>query len=511
MSMEDMFTWTGRWPTLNAPKKPAMIKLRSPVAIFLALGLTAIHSLTAQEIFRADWASLSRYKVPDWYRDAKFGIFIHWGVYSVPSFGSEWYPHEMYQKGSAIYQHHLQTYGPPSQFGYKDFIPLFRAEKFNADQWASLFRRAGARYVVPVAEHHDGFAMYHTRLSPWNAYNMGPKRDVIGELAAAVRRQHLVFGLSSHRIEHWFFLHGGRLFDSDVNDPRYEAFYGPARDEKDSLSPEFMNDWLLRCVELVNNYKPQLFWFDWWIEQPAMEPYRKSFASFYYNQGLAWHQGVVLNYKNKSFPDSAAVLDLERGKMAGIRPLPWQTDDAVGYQSWGYVQGEKYKSVQYIVDELIDIVSKNGNLLLNIGPRSDGTIPPEQQQLLLGVGKWLAVNGRAIYGTRPWKVFGEGPTENIGGSFIDSKVKGFTAQDIRFTTRGDTLFAIVLVLPLSGESIRISNLGAAAGNGSPVRVLLLGSAEKISWSQEAGALLIRAPRSFPSDHAAAFQIQLRQH
>ncbi|HXB43225.1 MAG TPA: alpha-L-fucosidase, partial [Puia sp.] len=375
--------------------------------------MTIIFSpLLGQDKFQPTWESLSKYECPDWYRDGKFGIFIHWGVYSVPAFGSEWYPRQMYQQGSDEFKHHVEKYGPQNKFGYKDFIPLFTAQKFDPVQWADLFKKAGAKYVVPVAEHHDGFAMYNTSLSKWTAYNMGPKRDIIGELSEAVRNKGLVFGLSSHRIEHWFFFNQGRKFDSDVNDVAYQDFYGPARQENDPLTTEYMNDWLLRATELVNKYKPQLFWFDWWIEQPAMEPYRKSFAAYYYNQGLQWDKGVVLNYKNKSFPDSAAVLDLERGKLEGIRPLAWQTDDAVGFKSWGFIDGEKYKSPQYVVDELSDIVSKNGNLLLNIGPRSDGTIPEEQQQLLLAIGNWLGINGEAIYGTRPWKIFGEGPTEN---------------------------------------------------------------------------------------------------
>jgi len=475
----------------------------------LVLCSLMVSSLSAQERFQADWSSLVHYQIPDWYRDAKFGIFIHWGVYSVPAFGSEWYPHEMYQQGSDIFKHHIATYGTQDKFGYKDFIPLFKAEKFNPDQWADLFRRSGAKYVVPVAEHHDGFAMYNTSLSKWNAFNMGPKRDIIGELAEAVRKQGLVFGLSSHRIEHWFFMNGGRQFPSDVSDPAFADFYGPARTEKDTPTAEYMNDWLMRSIELVNKYKPQLFWFDWWIEQPAMEAYRKSFAAYYYNQGLLWNKGVVINYKNKSFPDSAAVLDLERGKMAGIRQPAWQTDDAVGFKSWGYINGENYKSVQYLVDELIDIVSKNGNLLLNIGPRSDGTIPEEQQELLLSIGKWLEINGEAIYGTRPWKIFGEGPTENIGGSFIDGKVQRFSSADIRFTTHGDWLYAIELEIPKSATEIRINNLSLGSGNGKIASIDLLGSQEKISWSQREDALVIRSPKSFPSGQAAAFKIRFK--
>lgn len=239
----------------------------------------------------------------------------------------------MYQKGTKEFKHHIETYGPQNKFGYKDFIPMFKAEKFNPQQWVALFKKAGAKYVVPVAEHHDGFAMYKTALSKWNAYDMGPKRDVIGELAAEVRKQGLIFGLSSHRIEHWFFMNGGRTFESDVLDPKYDDFYGPAREENETPSPEFINDWLLRNTELVNNYHPQLFWFDWWIEQPAMDPYRKSFTSFYYNKGLEWNKGVVPNYKNNAYPDGTAVLDIERGKLSGIRKLPCQTDDAIGNQS----------------------------------------------------------------------------------------------------------------------------------------------------------------------------------
>ena len=242
----------------------------------------------AQERFQSTWASLEKYQTPDWFRDAKFGIFIHWGVYSVPAFENEWYPRNMYQKDSKEYKHHIEKYGLQNKFGYKDFIPMFKAEKFDPDAWVELFKKAGAKYVVPVAEHHDGFAMYNTALSKWNAYNMGPHRDIIGELAEATRKANLIFGLSSHRIEHWWFMGGGHYFDSDVNDSSYDAFYGPAvkynpfdsTSKKIPISTEYMNDWLLRDVELVEKYHPQLFWFDWWIEQKEMEPYRKSFASF---------------------------------------------------------------------------------------------------------------------------------------------------------------------------------------------------------------------------------------
>ena len=467
-----------------------------------------IFSLHAQDRYQANWESLKKYTVPDWFRDAKFGIFIHWGVYSVPAFGSEWYPREMYQQGSKEFKHHVETYGSQTKFGYKDFIPMFKAEHFDPEQWVALFKKAGAKYVVPVAEHHDGFAMYNTALSKWNAFEMGPKRDVIGELAAEIRNQGLIFGLSSHRIEHWFFMNGGRRFDSDVLDSKYNDFYGPAREETETPSPEYMNDWLLRNTELVNNYHPQLFWFDWWIEQPAMDPYRKSFAAFYYNKGLEWGKGVVINYKHTSYPDNTAVLDLERGKLAGIRELPWQTDDAIGNNSWGYAAGNTFKDARYVVTNLIDIVSKNGNLLLNIGPRSDGTITDEETAVLLQTGKWLDMNGEAIYGSRPWILFGEGPTESASGSFADQK-KPFTAEDIRFTT--EVWFFICYYLGLPIAKTMIKSLGSHSGNGIVERIELVGANEKLVWKQNADVLVIEPSKNYPSGIAAVYKLTLKKN
>src|SRR5579859_2200128 len=206
----------------------------------------AIRQVIASGPFDQNWEALKEYRIPAWYEDGKFGIFIHWGLYAVPAFGNEWYPRSMYLPDNAAYKHHLETYGPHTEFGYKDFIPLFTAEKFDPDEWANLFRRAGAKFVVPVAEHHDGFALYDTALSEWNAARMGPKRDIIGELATAVRKQWLTFGLSSHRAEHWWFFNGGMGFDSDVQDARYAGFYGPAQPETLQPNEEFLDDWLLR-------------------------------------------------------------------------------------------------------------------------------------------------------------------------------------------------------------------------------------------------------------------------
>lgn len=467
----------------------------------------AIQQGIAAGPFAPNWESLKGYSIPDWYQDAKFGIFIHWGLYSVPAFGNEWYPRNMYRQDTPEFKHHLETYGPHKQFGYKDFIPLFTAEKFEPDEWANLFRRAGAQFVVPVAEHHDGFALYDCSFSEWNATKMGPKRDIIGELAAAVRRQWLVFGLSSHRAEHWWFFNGGMAFDSDVQDTRYAGFYGPAQPETLPPNQEFLDDWLARTCELVDKYQPQLVWFDWWIEQPVFRSYLQQFAAYYYNQGVQWQRGVVINYKNEAFPEEAAVFDVERGQLADLRPRFWQTDTAVAKNSWGYVNNLEYKTATSIIGDLVDIVSKNGALLLNIGPRPDGTIPEQDQAILLEIGRWLNVNGEAIYGTRPWKTFGEGPTRVESGSFTDTRRGAFTSQDIRFTTRGATLYATVLAWPTNG-SVTIKSLATDSNlfMHQIGKVELLGHSEELRWRRESAGLIVEMPDGKPGEHAFVLKI-----
>lgn len=469
--------------------------------------------------FRADWQSLQRYDPPEWYKDAKFGIFIHWGVYSVPAFGSEWYPREMYKPGSPEYKHHIATFGPLDKFGYKDFIPRFKAEHFDPDQWARLFKASGARYVVPVAEHHDGFAMYDSGLSDWTAIKMGPHRDVVGELATSVRAQGLHFGVSSHRIEHNFFLGVGRSVQSDVNDPRYAAFYGPAHiwleakqgtplsNDFTFVSSAFVDDWLARSAELVQKYHPDLVYFDWWIGQPSVRTDLVRFAAYYYNQSLQ-HGGPigVINYKEYSMQEHSAVLDVERGQLSGLRSLYWQTDTSVSNQSWGYIEHDTFKSSEFIVHQLADIVSKNGNLLLNVGPRSDGTIPEQVQQVLLGVGDWLKINGEAIYGTRPWKIYGEGPTEVAAGSFHDTDTAAYTSSDFRFTTKPGVLYAIELGWPSDGEAV-ITSLGSHAVTGLKVEsIRLLGSKDNLTFKLQPDGLHIYLPKYAPGNYAYAFRI-----
>ncbi len=370
----------------------------------------------------------------------------------------------MYQQGTPEFEHHIATYGPQDKFGYKDFIPKLTFENYDPDAFASLFKEAGARFVVPVAEHHDGFAMYDSDLSRWTAAKMGPKRDVLGDLKKAVEKQDIVFALSSHRAEHFWFFDGGRKFPSDVQDPEYQDLYGPAQDPptdwmNPELSPptiEWMDDWLTRSVELVDKYQPRVVWFDWWIQNLAFKPYLQQFAAYYYNRAAEWGVEVGINYKNEAFPEGTAIFDVERGQLAGIRPMLWQNDTAVSRNSWGYIQNHDYKSVTDVLCDLIDVVSKNGAMLLNVGPKPDGTIPQPEQAMLKEMGAWLKLNGEAIYESRPWQTFGEGPTKVEMGSFTDGKRPMFTGQDYRFTTRGGKLYAIALNWP--GEKAVIRSL-----------------------------------------------------
>ena len=458
--------------------------------------------------FEPTWESLSRYQVPRWYEDGKFGIFIHWGPYAVPAFGNEWYPRNMYQQGSREFDHHIETFGPQSQAGYKDLIEQFRAEQYDADQWAELFRRSGARFVVPVAEHHDGFAMYDTSLNRWNAAQMGPRRDVLGELAEAVRRQWLVLGCSSHRAEHWWFFDGGMRFESDVRDQRHADLYGPAQPRDSQPNEAFLQDWLARCCELVDKYRPQIFWFDWWIQEPAFEPYLRQFAAYYYNRAAEWGQGVAINYKYGAFPEAAAVFDVERGQLDDIRYPFWQTDTSVSKNSWGYIDAHEYKTTTAVIGDLVDIVSKNGAMLLNIGPRGDGSIPEAERDMLTGIGDWLGVNGEAIYDTRPWKVYGEGPTRVGEGAFTDTKRDAYSGRDIRFTTRGDTLYATLLGWPERGEAI-VQSLGAEMClYGRPIgNVELLGCPAALKWTLTRQGLKVRLPGEWPCDHAWVLKIR----
>ncbi len=475
--------------------------------------------------YRPDWATLMKYQQPQWYKDAKFGIFIHWGVYSVAAAENEWYPRNVYQPKQGAYKDFRAHWanGDESK-GYKDLIPLFKAERFNAEAWAKVFKEAGAQYVVPVAEHHDGFSMYDSGLSDWTVVKMGPKRDTLAELAKAVRAEGLHFGLSSHRAEHNFFYDGGRAIRSDVNDPKYASLYGPAHqwvepggdehamvNDWTFVSDAWTRDWLARDTELVEKYKPEIVYFDWWMGQPNFRHAVTEFAAFYYNYAAAHGYAGVINFKDYALNRKAAVLDFERGQTDHIIPDHWQTDTSISNASWGYIEHDTFKSPEFLVHQLIDIVSKNGNLLLNFGPRSDGTIPEQVQSTLREMGAWLKVNGDAIYGTTYWKTYGEGPTKVVGGAFHDTDTKPYTPEDFRFTAKGSTLYAIGMACPEDHKAV-IHALGTAhEGASLPVgNIELLGSSEKVSFTQTADALEVTLPAGATCKYAYALKLTAAQ-
>ncbi len=367
--------------------------------------LEKIEACIAAGEYKDTWDSLAKHKTPQWFLDAKFGIFIHWGIYSVPAFGSEWYSRNMYIEGSPEFEHHVKTYGAHKDFGYKDFIPMFKAENFDAKNWISLFKRAGAKYIVPVAEHHDGFQMYDSALSKWNAANMGPCRNVLGELSEEARKEGLVNGASTHRIEHWFFMGHGKEFESDITDKEEPGdFYWPAMPERDhhdlfsepAPTKEFLEDWMIRTCELIDRYRVKELYFDWWIQHASAKPYLRKIAAYYYNRALSWGEEVMIAYKHDAFMFGTAVVDIERGQFSEVKPFAWQTDTAIAKNSWCYTEHNNFKKAKDILCDLVDIVSKNGCLLLNVGPKADGTISKEDTAVLTEIGEWLSINGEAI-------------------------------------------------------------------------------------------------------------------
>ena len=466
--------------------------------------------------YNNDWESLQKHKTPEWFLNDKFGIYFHWGIYSVPAFGNEWYPHEMYLAGTKENKYHTENYGSLSKFGYKDFIPYFTADKFDPDAWAALFAQAGARFAGPVAEHADGFAMWDSKLTKWNAGRMGPKRDIVGEIATAIRKQHLKFIATFHHQWLWGWYPTWDI-NTDASNRSYnglKGIYGPIVPSSSAFNfanpdpmptPEFSRYWFDKIKEVIDCYQPDLLWFDS-RTNIIDEQYRKKFLAYYYNKALIWGREVAMTYKNKDFAEGSGIVDLERGRMANITPYPWLNDDSMDWKSWGYVMDADYKSTERLIHELVDIVSKNGCLLLSIGPRSDGTIPDTIQNRLLGIGAWLKLNGEAIYDTRPFNIYGEGPTIVKEGHFSESKETEFTPEDIRFTVKGDTLYAILFGWP--GEEITIKSLPKERELwfGDIKNIKILGYPAPLKWIQNENGITVQLPGFQPCKYAYTLKI-----
>ncbi|WP_152285452.1 alpha-L-fucosidase [Flavicella marina] len=487
----------------------------------------------AKIVYSADWESLKQHETPEWFLDAKFGIYCHWGPYSVPEYENEWYAHWMYVneknpeakngKPSHFYTHHVETYGPLNEFGYKDFIPMFKAEKFDAAEWAQLFYDAGAKFAGPVSEHADGFAMWDSKLTKWDAKEMGPKRDIMGELSKEIRKRDMKFIATFHRqwLFGWF-----PTWDetTDASDPEYADLYGPKLKKGDFQYPynpheidagedryypragkEFNDEWLNRLKEIIDNYNPDLVWFDNKMDVVS-EEHRKEFLEYYYNHAENKGQEVVSTYKFYDFAKGTAVLDLERSRMKEKKDFPWLTDDSIDWKSWSHISNPRYKSTNRLIDFLVDVVSKNGAVLLNITPKSNGEIPELVKERLLEMGAWLKVNGEAIYGTRTFEIYGEGDAKVVEGHLSEEKNADNTAKDIRFTTKGDVLYAIALDWPENGElHIRTLKQGSELYQKDVASIQLLGNEGNLMFNRDTEGLKIKLPNKV-GDHAFVFKI-----
>ena len=470
----------------------------------IARELDEIDQVNAQGVWDTTWESLTQHEVPEWFADAKFGIYAHLGVYCVPAFGTEWYPRLMYQEDQKAFAHHRETYGDQSEFGYKDFIPMFKLEKFDPAAWAQLYKDSGAKFAGPVAEHHDGFSMWASTVNRWNAGNMGPKRDIAGELIRELRKRDMKIITSFH---HAFNIQGYYPAKEgwDTADPQCGDLYGFPTTEDRTLA---RNRWLIKIKEVIDRYQPDQIWFDFGLGK-IPDVYKQKMAAYYYNHERLWGKPVIITRKNDYLPDGVGVLDIERGWTKGIARDLWQTDDSTAHNSWSWVQGLRVKTPEEMVHELIDIVSKNGVLLLNVCPKADGTITPEQQTVLREMGRWLKVNGEAIYATRPWEVYGEGPThtEKEGG-FL--KTLHYTAADIRYTRSKDgrTLYAIAMGWPEEKFTLDFVQVDRASPG---AKVTLLGYGKPLPFHVgEKKHLTIELPDlkpdARPCQHAYALKI-----
>ncbi|MBS1601710.1 MAG: alpha-L-fucosidase [Bacteroidetes bacterium] len=532
--------------------------LRNSIALLPALllkrqGLDMVPAALAsapQGPFKPDWNSLAQYQVPDWYKNAKFGLWAHWGPQCQPGHG-DWYARSMYQEGSDDYNYHVRTYGHPSKFGFKDVIHEWRAEKWDPEELLALYKEAGAKYFVALANHHDNFDNYDSSYQPWNSVRMGPKKDLIGGWAKAARRQGLHFGVSIHAAHAWTWYetaqrhdkkgpmmgvpYDGRLRKADGKGLWWEGFDPQDLYEQDhALSLNSENDGAIggqwawgngaavpskrycekfynRTIELIDKYSPDLLYFDdtvlplWPVSDVGLR-----IAAHHYNSSIKRHgsleavmNGKILNEDQRK----CLVWDIERGQSNEIQPYTWQTDTCIG--SWHYdrriLERHQYKSAKTVIHTLVDVVSKNGNLLLSVPVAGDGTIDGDEREIVKGIGGWMKVNSECIYETRPYSVYGEGPAmagagELKGPGFNEGKGKPFSAEDIRFTRKGDTLYAIVMGEP-SGEVVIRTLKGKAVKT-----VRLVGYAGDLEWKNSEDGLRVVLPAGIPTPMASVLKI-----
>jgi alpha-L-fucosidase len=499
--------------------------------------------------FKPTWESLKQYQAPEWFRDAKLGIWAHWGPQCQPEDG-DWYARGMYEEGSGRYKSHLEHYGHPSQSGFKDIIHQWKAEKWEPEKLVAFYKRAGAKYFFAMANHHDNFDMYDSAYQPWNSVKLGPHKDIIGGWAKAAKAQGLHFGASVHAAHAWSWYetaqgadkkgdkvgvpYDGKLTKADGKGQWWDGLDPQdlyAQNHERSKGGKLQWDWnhgssipdvayctkfYNRTMDLINKYQPDLLYFDdtilplWPVSDAGL-----LITAHLYNTNMAKNGGrneaVVFGKVLNDEQRQCITWDIERGVPPTALPFAWQTDTCIG--DWHYSQNtykKGYKSPATVVRMLADIVSKNGNLLLNIPVRGDGSIDEKEVKVVEGLTAWMDVNSEAIYATRPWVMFGEGPASdgaalNVQG-FNEGKGKPFAPDDVRYTTKGNALYVIALGAPKN--PLHLTNLGTAAGKlkGTIQSLTLLGSTDKVEWKQEADALVIQPRASYPTPDAVVFKI-----
>lgn len=483
------------------------------------------------EEYKPRWESLSLHnESPDWFTEAKFGIYFHWGVYSVPAYHNEWYPRWMHFDGHPVNEYHVEHYGDPSEFSYHDFVPLFSAEKFDAEEWVSLFKNAGAKFAGPVAEHHDGFSMWDSKITPWNSMDKGPGRDILGELKKAMNEKNLRLITTFHHARnlqrYWGQVNEEMKKDNirsrfrnshyplfpkappaDTTDIEFNYIYGNFPEE------EWLEEiWLGKLIEVYEKYEPDIIWFDSWLDR-IPEIYRQRFCAGYLNHAEALGKEVVIVRKQEDLPLEVSVDDLEKSRKNEIGDKVWMTDETISRGSWCYTEGLEIKEAKDVLHVLIDVVSKNGILLLNISPKADGTIPQNQQEVLLKIGKWLNDNGEAIYKTQPWYTYGEGPVKEPEGHFKNARqfqnIK-YSEKDIRYTCRDNVLYAIFLGTPEKGSKVLLESFekGLLPKNFTIDNIKLLENNKELNFQLKTKGLEVFIPEELEENMAAVLRIEL---
>jgi len=500
---------------------PSKFLLPTLACFFLPVSLNAqgtkpLNLPVAPGPFQPTMNSLTNYSCPEWFRDAKFGIWAHWGPQAVPMDG-DWYARGMYEPGNNHYTYHTNHYGHPSQFGYKDIIPLWKAEKWDPDRLMRLYKKAGAKYFVSMGSHHDNFFLWNSKLHPWNAANMGPKRDVVGDWQKAAHKYGLRFGVSEHLGASFTWFQSSHRADKTgpmagvpydgANSNYWDLYHFPAEPGDKgwySNNPKWQQQWYNEIQELVDNYHPDLLYTDGGVAFGKDHLVGLSMVAHLYNQDAARHGGkaeVIYNCKQKS--EGRWIEDLERGIMPKIDPYPWQTDTSIG--DWFYNRNWKFRPVSWVIHMLVDNVSKNGNLLLNVVQRPDGSLDPEVETMLGQLAEWNEIHGQAIFGTRPWLIYGESAVKVTGGAFKEDFK--YSAKEIRFTTKGATLYATALGWP-EDRQLTIRSLAKPPGQkvNNISAVSLLGYRGKLKWQQTAESLIVTLPEKKVSEFTASLKI-----